>query len=125
MSELTSKADWLVLLDRLRRQAIDVIAPVLALVAAGHVTGLDWQGTLWLLAGGTLVTLLTHVSVSQGTTWWERIVITAAGSVLAVLGADWTGWIGIEWPTALWAILGSIALSLLRSGLAGPVSRPR
>lgn len=110
------KSNVLVLIDRLRRQVIDVLAPVLALVAAGQVAGVEWGGIAALVVGGALVTVLTWAAGANALTWWERLVVTAAGSALAVLGTDWTTWLTYDsWRTPVVAILGSIALSLLRS----------
>jgi hypothetical protein len=110
------KSNVLVLLDRLRRQALDVIVPVLALVAAGQVTGVDSPSILAVLAGGAAVTVLSWAAGGKAAAWRERLVVTAAGSALAVLGTDWTSWLAYDsWRTPVVAILGSIALSLLRS----------
>lgn len=123
MPTLTDRAAWLDLLDRLRRQSIDVVSPVLALIAAGQITGIDWAGTAGLLAGGALVTVLAYVAGATGTLLWERLVITVAGAALAVLGTDWAGWLRMDWPTALAAIAASAALSLLRAWMTPPEVR--
>jgi len=113
------KSNLLVLLDRLRRQALDVVVPVLALVAAGQVAGVDLPSILAVLAGGAAVTVLSWAAGGKAVTWYERLIITVAGSFLAVLGTDWTSWLSYDsWRTPVVAILGSVALSLLRSWTA-------
>jgi hypothetical protein len=114
---------WLDLLDRLRRQALDVVGPVLALVAAGQVTGIDWVGVAGLLAGGSIVTVVAFVAGTSGAGVWQRAVITVAGAALAVLGTDTAGWLEVDWPVALLAIVASAVLSVLRSGLTPVAAR--
>jgi hypothetical protein len=113
---LASSDAWLDLLDRLRRQTLDVIAPVLALIAAGQITGIDWMSYAAIIAGGAIVTIAGFVAGTTGATWWERLVATAAGSALAVCGTDWAGWIHLDWPTAAAAIAASTLIALLRLG---------
>jgi len=110
------KSNVMVLVDRLRRQIIDVVTPVLVLVAAGQVAGVDWPSILAVIAGGAAVTALSWAAGWKAVSWGERIVVTVAGSALAVLGTDWTSWLTYDsWRTPVVAILGAVALSLLRS----------
>lgn len=120
---LDDRAAWLDLLDRLRRQAIDVITPILALIAAGQIAGIDWAGTAGLLVGGSIASVLAFVAGTTGAVLWQRLVITLAGAALAVLGTDWAGWLEVDWPMALLAIAASAVLSLLRGGLTPAAAR--
>lgn len=110
-----TSANLSLLLDRLRRQALDVVTPVLVLIAAGQVAGVDLASVGGVLFGGAIVTALSWLVGLSPTRWWERLVWTVAGSVLAVCGADWNGWLKLDAKATLIAIAGSVALSLLRS----------
>lgn len=112
------------LLDRLRRQAVDVITPVLALVAAGQITGLDLPAVAAVLVGGSIATVVGWLAVAEATVWWQRAIITVAGAFLAVAGNDWRGWIDLDPLATLAAVAGSVALAFLRTwttlGRVGP-----
>ena len=108
-----------VLLTRLRRQAQDVLIPVLLLIAAGQVSGVDWLTVGGVLLGGLAVTAITWVAGATPTTWWERLAVTIAGAFVAVVGTDAAGWLTVEWwPGAVCAIAASAVLSLLRTWTA-------
>lgn len=103
------------LFDRLRRQSLDVVVPVLVLIAAGNVGGVDLASVGGVLFGGATVTLVSWLIGLSPTRWWERLLVTVAGSALAVCGADWNGWLDLDWKATVIAVAGSVALSLLRS----------
>lgn len=116
-----TKENLLILADRLRRQSLDVVVPVLALIAAGQVGGVDFASVGGVLAGGAIVTMLSWLVALNPTRWWERLVWTLAGSVIAVVGTDWNGWLDLDLGETLIAVAGSVALSLLRSWTTRPL----
>jgi len=121
-----TKAGLLELVDRLRRQAVDVVGPVLALVAAGQVSGLDLAGTVALLVGGSAATVVGWLMTAQATTLWQRALVTLAGAFVAVAGSDWQGWLDLDAKATAIAVAASVLLALLRTmtsgGQVGPAS---
>lgn len=118
MPAIDDRGAWLQLGDRLFRQSIDVLMPVLALVAAGQITGIDWVTTACILVFGAIATVVVFVSKATGNTWWQRLIITFAGAFVAVAGTDWAGWLKADWQTVTISILASVAMSILRSATA-------
>lgn len=110
-----TKENLLVLADRLRRQSLDVVVPVLALIAAGQVGGVDFASVATVLIGSSLVTVLTWLVALNPRNVWERLVITLGASLVGVIGTDWNGWLDLDVRATVIAVAGAFVLSLLRT----------
>lgn len=116
MPSLLDRDTRLALLDRMRRQALDVLAPVLVLVAAGQIHGLDVRAALAMLVTAWAATAVGFIARAEPTAWWQRILVTAAGAVAAITVPQWRDLIDAGWSTVAAAVAGSVALALLRTG---------
>lgn len=110
---------WQDVTARAGRQAVQVLIPVLALAAAGDVTGIDPAATAAAVALAVLVTLvkaIAGITVSTRAPGWqqalERAGAAAAGAAAALLPADGLGLLTLDWGDLGLAAAGAAALAL-------------
>ena len=116
---MSASAWWRDVLARAGRQAVQVLTPVLALAAAGDITGLDPLAVAYTVAAAAAVTVLKAAAgfaadpgasvVVQGV---ERALAAAAGAALAVVPANLAGWLDVDPRVAVASIASSAGLAL-------------
>ena len=129
---LTTWPWWRDLAERLGRQALQTVAPILAAVVAaqGHV---DVVATLVVLGGSLAVTaikgLLAAVAdvvpptnAGLGVTLLDRALPAFAGVMLGFMPADWLGLITMHWRDDLTAALSAAALAVLSAYVTPPAA---
>lgn len=110
---------WAEVAGRAGRQAVQVLIPLLALAAAGDVTGADLPAYALAAALAVLVTVLkalAGLSVGLLAPWWEqaleRAIAAAAGAVAGLLPAAGLGLLTTDWRAVGLAAAGAAALAL-------------
>jgi hypothetical protein len=110
---------WQDVAARAGRQAVQVLIPVLALAAAGDITGIDAPAAAAAVALAVVVTFvkaIAGISIGARAPWWqqgiERAAAAAAGAVGALLPADGLGLLALDWGDIGIAAAGAAGLAL-------------
>jgi hypothetical protein len=111
--------------EREARQIIQVILPVLTLIAAGQVTGasaykaaLIGLGTAVILtAGKTALSWATGIQATEGSPVWVNVLDRAVPAAAAVALGAWpqtlAGLLDTDWPTIAAAAAAAAAIAVL------------
>jgi hypothetical protein len=120
--------------ERVTRAVIQAVLPMLAIVAAGGVSG--WSGArayAVLMLGVVVVTIVKasllslvdfHADVTSGALAQilDRAVPSVAGVLLAAWPADFSGVLAVDWPTVVIASIGAGAIAVLGLYVTPPTS---
>lgn len=114
------------LAERVMRQALQVLGPVLAVVAAtGH--GFEVAPVALAVALAALLTILKavfNVKAPEGAPIWrvllDRVGSAVAGTVLGFLPVEALGLLNVNWGNVLYAALGAAGLALASYFYAPP-----
>lgn len=114
------------LAERVMRQALQVVGPVLAVVAAtGH--GFEVAPVALAVALAVLLTVLkavADISAPEGAPLWrvllDRVGSAVAGTVLGFLPVEYLGLLNVNWGNVLYAALGAAGLALASYFYAPP-----
>lgn len=122
MSLTTTLVDpdwWADVAARAGRQAVQVLIPLLALAAAGDITGADPAAYAFAAGLAVLVSVLkalAGLSVGVLAPWWEqaleRAIAAAAGAVAGLLPADGLGLLAMDWRAVGIAAAGAAGLAI-------------
>lgn len=118
------------LFERVIRQVLQVLGPVLAVIASTG-QGFDVKPTLLAVGLAALVTVLKavfDVKVPDGAPTWrillDRAGSAVAGTLLGILPADALDLLSVDWQKALVAALGAAGLAIV-SYFGAPPSQAR
>lgn len=122
---------WQDVAARAGRQAVQVLIPVLALAAAGDVTGIDPLAAALAVALAALVTVtkaLAGLTVGTRAPWWqqalERAVAAAAGALAWLLPAEGLDLLVMDWGDIAVAVAAAAGLALAAMVTNQPQPRP-